>query len=316
MTDSIEIKNNIDISIIVPVHNSEKYISKCLGSIMAQTYNQIEIICIDDGSDDNSLGILQEFANKDRRVKVHTQAHKGTGSARNNGLNNACGSFIGFVDSDDWIEPETYEKAISKMVGDIDIVTWGANISDLNSNLSQQVIEYTELLYNSNLEGKHKVTDDLIFKSCPSVSNKLFRKSHIDKYNIYFPEGLFFEDMEFFYKYILHSNNIYYINEKLYNYIQRSGSTMHQFQSKEHKEYYSLMIFDNIYNYYKQNSGLEKYKILLRNKLVKSFKDDEYFCVSTQDDLVNIKEFTKKLIKNYDSDIINLELFVELLNKC
>ena len=92
------------ISVIIPVHNVEKYIGKCLGSIVSQTYKDLEIICIDDQSSDNSLKILTDFAQKDTRIKLIKQDHKGVSAARNNGLNIATGEYISFIDSDDWIE--------------------------------------------------------------------------------------------------------------------------------------------------------------------------------------------------------------------
>ena len=92
------------ISIIVPVYNTEKFLEKCLNSLIKQTLKDIEIICINDGSIDNSLQILRKFANKDKRIQIINQTNSGLSIARNAGINKATGEYIGFVDSDDWVD--------------------------------------------------------------------------------------------------------------------------------------------------------------------------------------------------------------------
>ena len=108
--------NNDMISIIVPVYNAEKFLTKCLDSIINQTYKNIEIICVDDDSSDKSSKILNEFAEKDKRIKVIHKANEGVSLARNVGLESAKGNYILFVDSDDWIEQSTCEVAINKII--------------------------------------------------------------------------------------------------------------------------------------------------------------------------------------------------------
>lgn len=99
----------IKVSVIIPVFNTEKYISKCLSSLVNQTLDDIEIICVNDGSTDNSLEIIEKIANNDARIKIINQEHKKQGAARNSGLKIAEGEYIGFVDSDDWIDLNYYE---------------------------------------------------------------------------------------------------------------------------------------------------------------------------------------------------------------
>lgn len=98
------------ISIIVPIYNVENYLGRCLDSILAQEYEDFEIIAINDGSTDNSLTILQEYAEKDNRISIIDKINNGVSSARNVGLSQARGEYIGFVDPDDWIEPQMYKK--------------------------------------------------------------------------------------------------------------------------------------------------------------------------------------------------------------
>lgn len=102
--------NNPKVSIIMPVYNVEKYLKKCLNSLINQTLDDIEIICVNDGSTDNSDKILQEFAQKDSRIKILTQSNKGQSVARNLAIENANGEYLGFVDSDDWVDLDYFEK--------------------------------------------------------------------------------------------------------------------------------------------------------------------------------------------------------------
>ena len=100
------------ISIVIPVYNTAKYLKKCLDSLKFQTYENLEIICVDDGSTDGSLSVLQEYANSDSRFLVYTQEHLGTSSARNIGISVASGEYISFVDSDDWILLTLYQTFV------------------------------------------------------------------------------------------------------------------------------------------------------------------------------------------------------------
>ena len=111
------------ISVIIPVYNAENFLNECLNSIINQTYENLEIICINDGSTDNSLNILKKFSKKDTRIKIFTTDNCGQGSARNLGLNNASGEYISFIDADDWIRLDTYEILYSKIYqSDLDLL--------------------------------------------------------------------------------------------------------------------------------------------------------------------------------------------------
>lgn len=115
------------VSIIVPVYNVENYLSRCLNSLINQTLKDIEIICVNDGSTDGSSAILEEFAQKDSRIRIVNKENGGLSSARNEGLKYVTSDYVGFVDSDDWIEPDTYESALSAVQKtNADIVCWGA----------------------------------------------------------------------------------------------------------------------------------------------------------------------------------------------
>src|SRR5574344_49484 len=116
-------ENKISVSFIIPIFNTEKYLKQCLNSIISQTLSDIEIICINDGSTDNSLCILENFAKKDKRIKVINQKNKGQSAARNKGITLAKGEYIAFVDSDDWAQPDMLEKMYNRATQDDTDVT-------------------------------------------------------------------------------------------------------------------------------------------------------------------------------------------------
>lgn len=137
------------ISIIVPVYNTENYLEKCLYSLVNQTYKNIEIIIIDDGSPDNSMNIIQKFVLADNRVKVITQKNQGLSGARNTGMNNANGDYIMFIDSDDWIEIDTCEKAINASEKyNADVVFWSYIKEFSDSQKDNYLFDKTEIIWS------------------------------------------------------------------------------------------------------------------------------------------------------------------------
>ena len=136
--------SNVKVSVIVPVYNVEKYLKDCLDSVVNQTLEDIEIICVNDGSTDNSLAILEEYAEKDSRIKIITQENKGLGGARNTGLYHANGEYISFIDSDDWIELNTFEELynMSKNL-DLDMLMFQMKVFNIETG------EFIEDQYNN-----------------------------------------------------------------------------------------------------------------------------------------------------------------------
>ena len=209
------------ISIIVPVYQAEQYIDRSLKSILSQTYKNIEVILVNDGSKDKSVEIIKKYMEKDERIKLLNQTNQGAGAARNNGLEVANGEYIGFVDSDDWIEPDMYEylyKIIKRENADIAACDFiSTSRADLKINNKK-----AEKLKSMNQEELMKfffrVNGE---KSFYSVCNLLYKRSLIE--NIRFPEGKITEDLLFNYwvyskcnKYVL-SNFVkyfYFYNSK------------------------------------------------------------------------------------------------------
>ncbi len=216
------------LSVIVPVYKTSEYLPKCMESILTQGYKDVEVILVSDG-DEAEHRLCDEYA-KDRRVKVLKDIKKGLGGARNAGLDVAKGEFVTFVDSDDWIEPDTFEKAMNGFETGADFVVFGANVVGDEELITKGLADYL----SPKFRGGVSVSDDVILKTNVHVWNKVFRKSIIDKFKIRFPENMQYEDFPFYFQYVMASNAAYYLQENLYNYNQRRDSGM---TKTYHQEY-------------------------------------------------------------------------------
>ena len=281
------------ISVIVPVYNVEKYLSKCLDSIINQTYKNLEIICVDDGSTDSSSKILEEYAKKDTRIKVITRQNGGLSAARNTGVKNATGEFVSFVDSDDWIDLETYEKAIGHFSDDVDSVCYAAAI--VCDDGVDDFYEEERLWHSLKYRGKITLKNESFYNLTHTVWNKIYRKSIIDKYNIDFPEGLIHEDFSFYTKYMALAPKTYCLNEYLYFYRKRQNSIMSENVSSKSIHFLDCMKnFENTYEF------LKKYNLCKTNEIVLT----RLFCACLYDDYKNSHKSYKKKVLAYANSLI------------
>lgn len=234
--------SNILISIIVPVYNVEKEIDKCIKSLINQTYENVEIILVNDGSTDSSLSICNSYKNKDFRIKVINKENGGLSDARNSGINISTGDYILFVDSDDWIEIDSCEKFISTMDGrNIDIVVGeakkieGANISYLKHNNLNNGQEYSSKEYI-------KLAIEALEWYAPVCFN-MYNRDFIIKNELFFKKDILHEDMQILPRTFLESERIIYMQYCFYNYKIREGSIT---QSKDNtKNIESMTIIFN-----------------------------------------------------------------------
>lgn len=214
-----------EISVVVPVYNTEKYLKKCLDSICKQTLSDIEIICVDDCSSDNSSVILQEFAGKDRRIKVinHT-VNQGVSISRNEGIKIACGNYIGFADSDDYLKEDFFEKLYqkAKQTG-CDIVK--GNIYNYYSNTGEIVL--TDF-YDRN----DKIKNDKTYFYY-GFTSAIYRRNFIQKNNILFPENInYFEDPYFSIKACINCKSIDFASDAIYYYTKHLENISNTSDSK------------------------------------------------------------------------------------
>lgn len=220
-------KPNDLISIIVPVYNREGRIKKCIDALLHQTYKNIEIICVNDGSTDNSLNILYDYQKKDARVKiVNNEKNMGIAYSRNVGLSSASGEYIMWCDSDDWFEKTMCEKMLHTLKKyDVDLVECSAKVKFEKNGLKfRQYLDENSFFVTQS--GKFEINPEICTKINCVLWNKIFKKSIIDKYDIKFPPINVHEDGCFVYLYSFLSKNIYRLNNKLYNYAIYSGSTI------------------------------------------------------------------------------------------
>lgn len=215
---------DIKVSIIVPTYNAEDYIEKCLDSIVNQTLKEIEIIVINDGSTDSTLVKINKFANIDSRIKVITQTNQKQGAARNRGIEVAQGEYIGFVDSDDYIGNDYYEKlydTASKYCADIATT----NILKHKKKYDKYNVLYKKIEVANSTEKKYKLCEDKTHRFF-YVMNRIYKTSVIKNNSILFPEGCYFEDVLFSTKAIFYANKIVSVPNTEYHYVEHSTSTV------------------------------------------------------------------------------------------
>lgn len=210
------------LSIIVPVYNVEKYLPKCLESLIKQTLKDIEIICVNDGSTDNSLAILKEFASKDSRIRIIDNQHQGVAKTRNTGIEQSTGEYIGFVDSDDYIDIDFFEKlynSATKSNSDIAI----ASILKHKNFFNIYNAKYTKEEIAITIQDKIKLCEDkkhFFFYAW----NKIYHSGFIKENNIKFSEGQIYEDVMFAIKALYYSNKIISVYGTKYHYIEHENS--------------------------------------------------------------------------------------------
>ena len=222
----------IKVSVIVPVYNVEKFIDKCLNSIVNQTLKEIEIIVVNDGSPDNSQKIIDKYVKKyPEKVQSFIKENGGQGSARNLGIEKAKGEYISFVDSDDWLDLDALEKMYSLAKKDnSDIV-----ICDMVDHYANYTIYHNCTKYNS------------VFEVTPSACNKIFKKELIKDFR--FLSKLWYEDFNFTTKILFNTDKISNISEGFYHCNCGHESTMNNNNSKKNLD--MIIIMDDIINYLK-----------------------------------------------------------------
>ena len=243
--------SNTKISVILPVYNVEKYLAECLDSITNQTLKDIEIICVNDGSTDNSISILKEYASKDTRIKIIDKKNEGQGYARKVGLDIATGEYILFCDSDDkYFSNDVFEKLYFEM---------DKNKSDLmifrfirGNNKESFKLELDKPIKTS------KVIFDLSF----APWFKIYKKSFLDRYESWcFPKYLKFQDMPFHIQSCIRAENISYFNEICYSYREDNPTNVtNSKRGKKHIENICNIIL-LVYNILEEEKVLEKYDL-------------------------------------------------------
>jgi glycosyltransferase involved in cell wall biosynthesis len=215
------------ISIIVPVYNVDKYLRKCVDSIISQTYKNLEIILVDDGSPDSSPMICDEYASKDKRVRAVHRENGGLSAARNTGIDISSGDYILFVDSDDYIDSNLVEYLLKNIINnDSDIATVSFKLFYDNAETKRKDAYLFQKTQVINMAPIDTLIDSLYEHSSTFHAwGKLYKRELFD--NIRYPEGRLFEDTGTTYKLILKSKKISISTAKKYHYLTRQGSILH-----------------------------------------------------------------------------------------
>jgi len=244
------------ISIIVPVYNAECYLSTCLNSLLGQTYCDIEIICVNDGSQDASSSILADYSKKDHRLKVITQENKGIASARNRGMNEAQGDWIMFVDSDDWIDIYTCERVVASVSSyNVDIVLWAymREFTD-DKSVPRYLMDNDKFFGEEDIWSLHRqivgpvgieLRDPTLLHSWGTVWGKLYLRRVISE--VEFVDTKIVgsaEDVLFNMEVFTRVKSAFYINEPMYHYRKSEKSFTgghNRYLNERWKNLYAMM---------------------------------------------------------------------------
>lgn len=297
------------ISVIVPIYNVEKYLEKCLLSLEKQDFDSYEVIMVNDGSTDNSKSIAEMFVERNpNKFILLSQENKGQSAARNNAIKYSSAAYICYVDSDDTVEADFLKKLYQTAIKtDADLVFCAFR------SLSEKGVclkTITEERFVAGEKYNFSERKDLMLTQ-NAVWNKLFKREIIIRHNLFFPDRVWAEDMRFVKKYLLYTKTCVYCDAVLYNYYQRSGSTMNAMKADRSFEIFDAI--EDIENYYDDKGVKEKYQEELEMLAI----DQVY--ISAMVRLIRIgarkelKKMHKEFIKRYPCHYRNL--YIKRLEK-
>lgn len=270
--------NNPKISVIVPVYNVERYLRKCLDSIIAQTFSDWECICVDDGSPDNSGKILDEYAAKDKRFVIIHKENGGVSSARNAGLDMARGEYITFCDSDDWIDPATYYTAyMQAKAKHADIVQWDYD----RIGTSQLFYDHQSLPENFSITSNAEFP--WYFGMC---FLRLYRNEIFIKYHLRFPRGIAWgEDTYISYLSLALAEKVIFIEHKFYHYFWNESSAVLTLNSQKLSD--RVKVLKLMDEFCLNNKLMILNKIILKEKIATKFYFLLYYTPARYNDFLN-----------------------------
>lgn len=258
------------ISVIVPVYNGKDTIGECLDSLLMQTQRRIKIICVNDGSTDNTGEILTGYKKRDRRIKVITQKNGGRAAARNTGLGAVKTKYVMFCDSDDRYEKVMCENmldAIERSNADLAVCAIKM-IYEAHEEMKKSDDKYYELKF----DGKKTIDDDVILNTNGSLCNKIFKMEIVDKNSITFPKGVnTAEDFYFCCAYMSTSNTIFFLHQQLYTYVRRNESIMSSNFSGKNLSLDDIYVTNELFKYYIKSGYLNEHKDLFWRQWIASF---------------------------------------------
>lgn len=301
---SIIVQNKIDfkpkISVIIPVHNAKLYLCECMNSVVNQTLHEIEVICVDDGSTDGSLEILKEYAQADRRITVLSQKNLHAGVARNAGLNVARGKYVHFLDADDWIALDTYEKLFQEMsLHKVVVLKFKSFTYD---NIKQEISasNYTQMSSIPKKYFNRIISLMYNYKLFPMIMDSpwsgLYNREFLIKHNIYFDNLLCSNDVSFFYRCIVNARKIFLCNQSFVYYRVNNNKSLIGIRAYHIDDMIKMNknIMENIIN--KENKAIQQcFRQHLYNNLM-----HHYNLALSQDLPYSVKEKLKNQIESIE----------------
>ncbi len=288
------------ISTIVPVYNTEKYLNKCIDSILKQTYKDFELILVDDGSTDTSGAICDEYAKKDERVVVIHKENGGQATARNIGLDAAKGEYVSFIDSDDYIEPEMYETMISAIeTTDAEIAMCGKYLvsEDYSSKSNRFVLDSQNVWEEKDIVKRFLLGDNVGSSPCDKlILKELFEKPEQTR----FPSGYICEDLIPIFDVLSKATKLVHVGKAYYNYYQRGNSTSRSKGKVQEKAY-----------------GLIKYPAEIRKIVYEKYPEfsiqaDYYYAIRLMSMLYKLDpKYNKKECKEYRKELLKYKKLIK-----
>lgn len=283
------------VSVIVPIYNAEEYLSECIDSIIYQTYKNLEIILVNDGSLDNSVNICKQYVDNDSRIKLIDGENHGVSYARNKGIQEATGKYIIFIDSDDIVEKNYVDILTKGMNWNINLVVCAYEEVQLNKRKIFNISSYDYDLLTGTLKEDFYIIKD--FLNTPW--GKLYKLDIIKKYNIMFPcEHNIAEDQIFNYKYFLHVKKYKFINEALYLYVQRDNISLTKVRNLE-------SFISDLLNFKLKKSFLRKMDIKEYDKILSEWAillvNKYVFINGEKNNYKNFKNRVKKIKEIFSS---------------
>jgi len=293
------------ISVVIPVYNTEKYVEKSVRSVMDQTYGNIEIICVNDGSTDGSSEILAKLEAEDDRIVVIDKCNGGLGDARNRGIGESSSEWILFLDSDDTLRPDALERVSSAFASGADMIHFGINVVYEDG---VGTVKSDGRYYSMAYSGLVDIDDKVISAADVSACNKVFRKSLMDRYGIRF-ENIQYEDFLFSMQYMLMSGKVFYIQDKLYNYLRRSGSIMSTTFCRSPRAIEHMYALDYLYRFASGHGLVGGHADLLSELFLNCYRFSIKY--STPEKFRQIADFATGLYGKYPF----LQVFIDMKTK-
>lgn len=288
------------ISVVIPIYNVEKYLPECIDSVLAQDFQDYEVILVNDGSTDGSLAIAQQYEKDHAHIRLISQENKGLGGARNTGIKHAQGEYILFMDSDDRLAPDTLSAtAAAAQREESDIVIFDFEyVDETGRALSiQPAMEAVDGPFDL-------ASQKSVLFSTPSACNKLFRLSLFTDHQILFPERVWFEDLRTITKLYPYARRMYYLPKPFYKYLQRSESIMHSTRVERNSEIMDAL--QDVLDYYKAHGYYEQYRPELEYLLIENAFVLASFRVLKQDThhplLKQLYDFLKANVPEYNKN--------------